>query len=74
MFEKNLENPVTSLNKEVRPFFLSDTSTWSFLRIIIRGVLSQGGYGFGYVSDMYPSPFRYVSDSIFDKEDTQKHP
>ena len=26
----NLENPVTSLNKEVRPFFLSDNSIWSF--------------------------------------------
>ena len=28
---KDLENPVTSLNyKEVRPFFLSDNSIWSF--------------------------------------------
>ena len=25
----SLENPVTSLNKEVRPFFLSDNSIWS---------------------------------------------
>ena len=25
-----LENPVTSLNKEVRPFFLGDNSIWSF--------------------------------------------
>ena len=25
-----LEYPVTSLNKEVRPFFLSDNSIWSF--------------------------------------------
>ena len=27
-----------------------------------------GGYGFGYVSDMYPSPFWYVSDSLVDIE------
>ena len=26
----HLENPVTSLNKEVRPFFLGDNSIWSF--------------------------------------------
>ena len=25
-----LEDPVASLNKEVRPFFLSDNNTWSF--------------------------------------------
>ena len=25
------------------------------------------GYGFGYVSDMYPSSFGYVSDSLFFK-------
>ena len=27
------------------------------VRIIIRGGTLTGGYGFGYVSDMYPSPF-----------------
>ena len=32
------------------------------------------GYGFGYVSDMYPSRFRYVSDSLFDIENTEKDP
>ena len=30
-----------------------------------KGGTLTGGYGFGYVSDMYPSPFRYVSDSLF---------
>ena len=25
-----------------------------------------GGYGFGYVSDVYPSSFWYVSDSLVD--------
>ena len=44
------------------------------VRIIIRGVPWQGGYGFGYVSDMYPSPFWYVSDSLFDTENTEKDP
>ena len=27
---RDLENGLTSLNKEVRPFFLSDNSIWSF--------------------------------------------
>ena len=43
-------------------------------RIIIRGVPSQGGTGFGYVSDMYPSPFWYVSNSHFDIENTEEDP
>ena len=33
-----------------------------------------GGDGFGYATDMYPSPFSYVSDSLFDKENTEKDP
>ena len=35
----NLENPVTALNKEVRPFFLVDNSIWSF-----RSVSSLSDY------------------------------
>ena len=47
----------------------------SNLRIIIRGGTTRGGgYGFGYVSDMYPSPFWYVSDSIFDIEKYRERP
>ena len=43
-------------------------------RIIIRGDTATEGYGFGCVSDMYPSPFWYVSNSHFDIEITEKDP
>ena len=39
-----------------------------------KGGTVTGGYGFGYVSDMYPGPFWYVSDSLFDMENTEKDP
>ena len=39
-----------------------------------KGGAFTGGYGFGYVSDMYPSPFWYVSNSHFDIENTEKDP
>ena len=32
------------------------------------------GYGFGYISDVYPNPFRYVSDCIFDREKKRERP
>ena len=41
-------------------------------RIIITGCTVTGRYGLGYASDMYPSPFWYVSDSLFDIEIQRK--
>ena len=43
---KNLRGSVEQKNREKSDF-----------RIIIGGGTMTGGYGFGYVSDMYPSPF-----------------
>ena len=51
------QNLSMSYSLRPSPFLLE----WS-----IRRVSWQGGTGFGYVSDMYPSPFWYVSDSPFD--------
>ena len=47
---KTLKNGLTSLNKEVRPFFLGDNRIWSFLPLFLPLAITAFGGPEGYFS------------------------
>ena len=46
----SLENPLTSLNKEVRPFFQSDNSIWRVFPLFLASAITAFGGPEGYFS------------------------